>query len=283
MKLDEDRNLLTKLISVLGPMVYVAAVAPVGMKNEIKALGVDDSKVLKEEFRDSLLNVLESVDFIGWKGYACSPKEISESMLRKHKYNLNALAHDITIQVRRKALIPQLIRDVLKEGLLVDEIYIDTVGPPQQYQDKLEKLFPRIKIKVAKKADSLYPIVSAASIVAKTKRDQILKYWKFDESVEFSREFGSGYPSDPKTTKWLKNNFHPLFGFPNLIRLFLKFKVNRFSWSTAEKIIKEEGIQVKWAEPEEEVNQENKDIRKFFMENNSIYSQLGLETIRKLP
>ena len=58
--------------------------------------------------------------------------------------------------------------------------------------------------------------------------------------------------------------------------------MNRFSWSTAEKIIQEQGIQVKWAKPEEEVNQENKDIRKFFMENDSIYSQLGLEKIQKL-
>jgi len=118
-----------------------------------------------------------------------------------------------------------LIKDVLKDGLIVDEIYIDTVGPPAQYQDMLEKLFPRVKIKVAKKADSLYPIVSAASIVAKTKRDQVLRNWEFDEGVDFSRNFGSGYPSDPTTTKWLKSNFHPLFGFPNLIRLFIIFKI----------------------------------------------------------
>ena len=44
---------------------------------------------------------------------------------------------------------------------------MDTVGDVSAYQRKLEESFPSVKITVAKKADSLYPIVSAASICAK--------------------------------------------------------------------------------------------------------------------
>lgn len=47
------------------------------------------------------------------------------------------------------------------------QVYVDTVGDPGKYEMKLSKNFPSIKFVVAKKADSLYPVVSGASIVAK--------------------------------------------------------------------------------------------------------------------
>lgn len=47
------------------------------------------------------------------------------------------------------------------------QVYIDTVGDPGKYEIMLSKHFPSIKFVVAKKADSLYPVVSGASIVAK--------------------------------------------------------------------------------------------------------------------
>ena len=52
-------------------------------------------------------------------------------------------------------------------GFSWSQVYVDTVGDPGKYQEKLKDIFPSIDITVAKKADSLYPVVSAASICAK--------------------------------------------------------------------------------------------------------------------
>ena len=50
---------------------------------------------------------------------------------------------------------------------VIVQVYIDTVGDPAKYQTMLASKFPHMQIAVAAKADSLYPIVSSASICAK--------------------------------------------------------------------------------------------------------------------
>lgn len=88
-----------------------------------------------------------------------------------------------------------LIKRARDMGVNIAEVYVDTVGPPEKYQDKLSKIFPDYKITVAKKADSTYPIVSAASICAKVSRDHSLKVWQFPEGLTLTQSaFGSGYP-----------------------------------------------------------------------------------------
>lgn len=64
-------------------------------------------------------------------------------------------------------------------------------------KEKLAKIFPDINITVSKKADSLFPIVSAASICAKVVRDLALKSWDFTEDIIIKSEegWGSGYPN----------------------------------------------------------------------------------------
>ena len=49
------------------------------------------------------------------------------------------------------------------------------------------------------------------------------------------QEWGSGYPGDAVTKKFLRDNLDPVFGFPTIVR---------FSWSTAEKILNEKGVKV---------------------------------------
>ena len=91
-----------------------------------------------------------------------------------------------------------MIKYFLDQGYNIKKVIVDTVGTADTYRKELEQKFAHKKIEfiVEKKADSLYKIVSAASIVAKVKRDYFLKHWKFEEDKKFDIVFGCGYPSD---------------------------------------------------------------------------------------
>ncbi len=58
------------------------------------------------------------------------------------------------------------------------QVYVDTVGPPEKYQDKLKGIFPQLDITVAKKADATFAIVSAASICAKVRLRPVVESWR---------------------------------------------------------------------------------------------------------
>jgi ribonuclease H2 subunit A len=76
-------------------------------------------------------------------------------------------------------------------------------------------LTPETQIVSESKADDKYPVVSAASIIAKVTRDTLLENWHFEEKEkEFSREFGCGYPSDPLCKQWLSEEIDEAFGYP---------------------------------------------------------------------
>ena len=143
----------------LGPMVYGSAFCAVEDEHRIRSMGFNDSKQLTEAKRDKLWEELQTCGFLGWQIRVLEAAEISEGMLRKHaKYNLNAMSHDTAIG---------LVRKVLDLGINLKYLYVDTVGDEGRYKAKLEGLFPSLFITVEKKADSKFPIVSAASICAK--------------------------------------------------------------------------------------------------------------------
>lgn len=234
---------------VLGPMVYGIAYCPVEFAEDLKRLGFADSKTLTEEKREELVGVMEQrSESLGWMVEVISPTVICNHMLNMSKYSLNAISHDSAIG---------LIKQALDDGVCVTEVYVDTVGPPEKYQAKLQDIFPDIKITVAKKADSTFPIVSAASICAKVARDRAIQTWRFPEGLSLNpEEYGSGYPNDPATKKFLSAHVDNVFGFPSLVR---------FSWSTAEKLLEDNSATVSWDEDAEKATQNNiASIQSFF-------------------
>ncbi|CAK7900614.1 ribonuclease H2 subunit A [[Candida] anglica] len=211
---------------VLGPMVYGIAYCLEKYSKELKKFGFADSKTLKEEKRTELFQIMDQEEHelnvnVGWATRTMTARDISSGMLQpshgKGSYNLNEQAHDATIQ---------LVREVIQSGVNVKYLYVDTVGPPTTYQAKLQREFPGINVTVAKKADSIYPIVSTASVVAKVTRDMNLQYYVDNlATIDDGRKLGSGYPSDPNTSKWLNGMVDPVFGW--------NFGLVRFSWQTA--------------------------------------------------
>lgn len=246
---------------VLGPMVYGVFYLPLPLSDPLlkAAHHFDDSKVLTPAVRSSLMEALctpstDLHDACGWAVSSLSARDIGANMLRPAAtYNLNAQAMDATVA---------LIQGVFARGVNLQEIYVDTIGQPAVYQKRLERVFPTVKITVAKKADSLYPCVSAASVCAKVTRDAALEVLyeareaadeeaaaaaeggEEDEEKAKEASWGSGYPSDARCVTWMKRNMHPVFGWgPEC----------RFSWGTAKDMLDSKGgVKVEWPVDEDE-------------------------------
>ena len=227
-------------------MVYALFYLPVELHRSLLAEThhFDDSKVLKSGTRFDLMRKLCTKDTdlyttCGWATRVMSARDISAHMLQPNRYNLSAQAMDATVA---------LIKEVVAQGVNVTEIYIDTIGKPEVYQKKLELIWPTVRITVAKKADSLYPAVSAASVCAKVTRDAALNvsYEPYqaaaaneDADAPKTVGWGSGYPSDARTAAWMKQNMDPLFGWGNECR---------FSWAPAKERLetKNPSVKVDW-------------------------------------
>ncbi|MEM4757798.1 MAG: hypothetical protein QW184_01435, partial [Nanopusillaceae archaeon] len=88
------------------------------------------------------------------------------------------------------------------------KVFIDSfVKNSQKLKEKFKKALtydPELIVEI--KADKKYPIVSAASIIAKVIRDREIDKIKKETGIDF----GSGYPSDEKTINAIKENYEIL-------------------------------------------------------------------------
>lgn len=130
--------------------------------------GFNDSKQVKEEDRERMLSEMQKIEFseLGFFSDVIMPDYLSSMMLNTSTEgrNLNEISHTSAIN---------LIKKVKELGVNVTHVYLDTVGPPEKYRDLIKSRLqdPKIEVTVESKADSKFPVVSAASIVAKVTRD----------------------------------------------------------------------------------------------------------------
>ena len=188
--------------SVLGPLVVCGVAIEEERLKYLERLKLKDSKKVSPKRRIVLSRKIRKIA-------ECHPVHISASdidLLRSKDINLNEI---------EKIAIRQIIGDCNP-----DISYIDCIDvKPERFTNEIEKFQNNMKVVAEHGADDTYPIVSAAYIVAKVDRDLEISNIK----KEFG-DFGSGYPSDPKTISYLKNKSYK--DLPYFVRR---------SWATIER------------------------------------------------
>jgi ribonuclease HII len=201
---------------VIGPLV----VAGVMIKNEnmsiLNELGVKDSKLLTPEKREILYPVIIQLAE-KYHTIKIMPSQIDivvESARRLHKLN---------------RLEAQTMAQIIEE-LKPDQAYVDAADTiEQRFGNHIrERLKTKTRIISRHKADRIYPIVSAASIIAKVERDREIENLRNEYG-----NFGSGYLTDEKTMIFLKQLLERHGDYPDFVRK---------SWKPAKRVKSENGF-----------------------------------------
>jgi len=170
--------------SILGPLVVAGVRIDESKLKQLHLLGVKDSKKLAPRAREKLYRkILKVVDDY----YVCKlkPEEIDRfvSMKKLNVLEANAMA----------AVINKLKPNIA---------YVDSCDvKPERFRAAVKATLKcRARIDSSHHADSNNIAVSAASIIAKVNRDrEIARIRKRINNI------GSGYPSDRKTMRFVKN------------------------------------------------------------------------------
>ncbi len=194
--------------SVLGPMCVAGVLLDENKLDKVSRLGVKDSKKLIPRNREALsveIKKLADRFFI----LEVSPGQIDE--LRKV----------ITMNEIMVACYVKVLEELRPDTAIVDAADIIE----KRFGDNIRKKCSfNLTITSEHNADEKYPIVSAASILAKVRRDELVRNIKNNIGIEI----GSGYPSDKKTIMFLEKWVMEHGSLPDSVRS---------SWETSKNII----------------------------------------------
>ncbi|NWF95388.1 MAG: ribonuclease HII [Candidatus Thorarchaeota archaeon] len=186
---------------MIGPLVVCGVLAdPEGILR-LKEIGVRDSKSLTPRRRSALCEAIREIA-IDVSVQTVSAADIDR--LRTQGVTLNV------IEVRAFALA---LRTMKPSSAILDAA---DVNPERFGRMVLEHagIQPEDCTLIScHKADSTYPVVSAASIVAKVERDSAVQLLHREYG-----DFGSGYPSDPKSIAFVRGFLERHEELPDIVR-----------------------------------------------------------------
>ena len=175
---------------VIGPMVLAGCLLDEKYKSELKELGVRDSKMLTQKRREFLEKKIkeraETFEIVLSK-----PDEIDNKL--NNGTNLNVLE-----AMEAAKVINKINKGNKKIRVVVDCPSVSIIKWQDLLKTKIKNL-SNLEISCEHKADKNHVAVSAASILAKCKREKEMDKLK----AKYGKEIGSGYTSDTLTQKFL--------------------------------------------------------------------------------
>ncbi len=183
---------------IIGPMVMCGAMMEEKDLPKLIALKPKDSKLMTKEEREELYPKLLSV-LKYYHVLIIQPDEIDKAVKGSDGLNLNRLEAHKQAEILNEFNPDQAIIDCPSNNIDSYRIYLKKLLKNKDVDLILEHKAER------------YPLVAAASIIAKVTGDREIEITK----KELGIDFGSGYMSDPKTVAFLQKNFEK---YPELFR-----------------------------------------------------------------
>ena len=192
---------------ILGPMVIAGIAIPHEHEEKLRKLGVKDSKQLTPAKREELAKKIEELaQIVILEVAACKIDSYRRQGISLNRLEAMKFAEILHLQKPHKAFI-----DGPDTNLPKFHRHLKTMSPEG------------IELIIEHFADSKYPVVSAASIIAKVERDRKIEALKKEYG-----NFGSGYTHDQVTVKWLEEWMRTHKELPDCARK---------SWVTAENLM----------------------------------------------
>jgi len=177
---------------LIGPMIMAGCLIDSELEKEFRQEGVKDSKKLTDRRREILAEIVKT-KALSYRIIIISPREIDGRT--NAGINLN----------RIEAIKAADIINKINQGLDKIKVVVDCPSPNiEKWRNTLKAYIDKkdnLEFVVEHKADVNHIACSAASIIAKSQREKEVR--KIKRAI--GKDFGSGYPSDPVTCKFLKD------------------------------------------------------------------------------
>ena len=199
-----------------GPVIGPLIIAGVTFEDDSKLIEyrVKDSKLLSSSRREELARKIKKIA-LTYEIIVIPAEDIDD--MRK-VMTLNEIEINAFINIISK-LKPEIC-------------YVDSVDVNQERFGRNISTALSFKTTIISKhkADEIYPVVSAASILAKSRREEEVKKIANILEEKLNLPLGSGYPADPITKKFFKTWLDRFGKLP---------PHTRHSWKTSQNILKE--------------------------------------------